>query len=135
MLFIDSNIWCYYFDESSKEHKTISAYMDSILIKKEIVMNNLVVMELSHYLIKNIGPVKGKEKIRKFLEFPFIIEDFDYELLLESIEILSRYSHTGIGGRDATILATMKKLGIKQLLTHDRTFTKIDFIEVVDPIN
>ena len=108
--------------------------MDSILTKKEIVMNNLVVMELSHYLIKNIGPIKGKEKIKKFLEFPFVIEDFDYELLLESIELLSRYSHTGIGGRDATILATMKKQGIKQLLTHDKAFRKVDFIEVIDPI-
>lgn len=134
MLFIDSNIWCYYFDESSKEHMAVSTYLDSILDKKQIVMNNLVVMEISHYLIKNLGSVKGKEKAREMLEFPFIIQDFDYYLLLNSIELLSHYTHTGIGGRDATILATMKKLGIKQLLTHDKAFKKIDFIEVIDPL-
>ena len=48
--------------------------------------------------------------------------------------MLSRYSHTGIGGRDATILATMKKFNVKQLVTHDKAFKKIDFIQVIDPV-
>jgi|SRR3989338_5942859 len=133
-LFIESNIWCYYFDESSKEHKAVASYLDDILSKKDVVMNSIVIMELSHYLIKNLGPIKGKEKIERLLEFPFQIEDFDYELMRSSVEALSEYSHTGVGGRDATIIATMKKLGIKNLLTHDKTFKKIDFIDVIDPI-
>ena len=134
MIFIDSNIWCYYFDTSAKEHQKTSSYIDSVLGKKEIVMNSLVIMEISHYLIKNLGSVKGREKTEQLLEFPFIVEDFNYDLLLNSIEMISHYTHTGIGGRDSTILATMKKLGIKQLVTHDKAFKKIDFIEVVDPI-
>ena len=134
MIFIDSNIWCYYFDVSSKEHKRAALYIDSVLGKKEIAMNTLIVMEISHYLIKNLGSIKGKEKINQLLEFPFIIEDFHYDLLLDSIDLLTHYTHTGIGGRDSSILATMKKLGIKQLISHDGAFKKIDFIEVVDPI-
>jgi uncharacterized protein len=47
---------------------------------------------------------------------------------------LARYSQTGIGGRDATILASMDMLGIKKLMTHDRAFKRIDQIEVVDPV-
>ena len=133
MIFIDSNIWCYYFNQSSKEHETVAAYIDAVLPEREIAMNNLIAMEISHYLIKNLGPIKGKEKLQEFLAFPFIMVDFDYGLLLSSIEMLAQYTHTGIGGRDATILATMKKLGIKQLVTHDSSFKKIDFIEVTDP--
>ncbi len=133
MIFIDSDIWCYYFDSSSKEHASVSSYMDGILAKKEIAMNTIVMMEISHYLIKNLGSIKGKEKVEAMLGFPFVVTNFDYDLLLESIEMLSRYTHTGIGGRDATILATMKMLNIKQLATHDKSFRKIDFIEVIDP--
>ena len=134
MIFIDSNIWCYYFDVSNKDHKRAALYIDSVLGKKEIAMNTLIVMAISHYLIKNLGSIKGKEKINQLLEFPFIIEDFHYDLLLDSIDLLSQYTHTGIGGRDSSILATMKKLGIKQLVSHDNAFKKIDFIEVFDPV-
>ncbi|MBI2675843.1 MAG: type II toxin-antitoxin system VapC family toxin [Candidatus Aenigmarchaeota archaeon] len=133
MIFIDSNIWCYYFDSSSKEHASISSYIDGILGRKEIAMNTLVLMEVSHYLIKNLGSIKGKEKVEAMLGFPFAVRNFDYDLLLESVEMLSSYTHTGIGGRDATILATMKMLNIRQLVTHDKSFRKIDFIEVIDP--
>lgn len=134
MLFIDSNIWCYYFDKSSEEHPRVSHYIETILNKKEIVMNYFIIMELAHYLIKNLGPIKGKEKIDGFLRFAFIIGDFDYELLVASIDMLTRYSHFGIGGRDATILATMEKFKIKKLLTHDKAFKKVDFVEVIDPL-
>ena len=134
MLFIDSNIWCYYFDESSKEHKKVAVYLDNILSKEKIVLNTLIIQEISHYLIKSLGSIKGKEKINKLLEFSFIIKDFDYDLLLIAIDMLSSYTHTGIGGRDATILATMKKFNVKQLVTHDKAFKKIDFIQVIDPV-
>ena len=53
---------------------------------------------------------------------------------LDSVSYLSRYSHTGIGGRDASILATMKKSNIKKIITHDKDFKKIDFVEIIDPI-
>ncbi len=134
MIFIDSNIWCYYFDSSSKEHKKVAEYIDSVLGKREIAMNTLVIMEISHYLIKTLGSINGREKINRLLEFPFIIEDFNYNLLLDSVDLLSQYTYTGIGGRDSSILATMKKLGIKQLASHDHAFKKIDFIDVFDPV-
>ncbi|MBI2672228.1 type II toxin-antitoxin system VapC family toxin [Candidatus Woesearchaeota archaeon] len=134
MIFVDSNIWCYFFDESAKEHKAAVNFLIKILEKEKIIMNTLIIMEISHYLIKNLGPIKGQEKIKRFLEFPFVIEDFNYEMLLDSISSLVSYSHTGIGGRDASILATMKKLNIKKIITHDKDFKKIDFIEIIDPI-
>ena len=134
MIFVDSNIWCYYFDGSVREHTSVATFLDSALGTKEIALNTLVIMEISHYLIKNLGPLRGKEKIDTLLTFPFIIQDFDYALLRESVEMLAKYSHSGIGGRDATILAAMKMLGIKRLITHDQAFRKIDFIEVIDPV-
>ncbi len=91
-------------------------------------------MELSHFLIKNLGPIQGGEKLGTFLGYPLIIEDLDYAMMLESIEQLKRYSHLGIGGRDATILAFMKRSSSKKIMTHDSALKKVDWLEVSDPI-
>lgn len=134
MIFIDSNIWCYFFDESSKEHRKASTFVQKILEKEEIVINTAILIEISHFLVKNLGPVNGRKKIDIFLEFPLVIEDLTYAYVKESIDFLCQYSHHGIGGRDATIIATMKKLEIKKLVTHDISFRHLDWIEVIDPV-
>jgi predicted nucleic acid-binding protein len=135
MIFIDSNIWCYYFDQTAKEHKKIAKVIEQVINKEEITMNTPTLIEVSHYLIKNLGAIQGKKKINSLLSLPTNIDDLDYQNLLNSIDLLSQHTHTGIGGRDATILATMKKNNIKKLLTHDKAFTRIDDIEVIDPLN
>jgi predicted nucleic acid-binding protein len=132
LIFIDSNIWCYYFDRSALEHSAVSDKLKQVL-GGGIAINTVVEMEVAHYLVKNLGS-EGKRKMDTFLSYPMIIVDFDQYLARKSIEYLSKYSQTGIGGRDATILASMEELGIDTLMTHDRAFKKIDFINVVDPI-
>lgn len=44
------------------------------------------------------------------------------------------YSHLGIGGRDATILAFMREESIERIMTHNAALKKIDWLEVIDPI-
>jgi hypothetical protein len=73
-------------------------------------------MEVAHYLIKNLGS-EGKRKMDVFLSFPMEVVDFDQYQARRSIELLARHSQTGIGGRDATILASMEELEIKKLMT------------------
>ena len=134
MIFVDSNMWCYYFDQSLKEHKEVSKRLDTLLKEEKIAVNTVIVMEISHYLIKNLGPVKGKKKMGVFLSFPLEIADFGYSEMRDSIDILSEYSHTGIGGRDATILSSMRAKDTSRILTHDKVFRKIDFVDVEDPV-
>jgi len=132
MTFIDSNIWCYYLDRSAREHDAVSKCLEQVL-EGCVAINTVVAMEVAHYLIRNQGN-RGKKKMDLFLSYPMEIVDFDQSLARESIEYLAKYSQTGIGGRDATILASMQMLGIQKLMTHDRAFKRIDFIEVIDPI-
>ena len=54
LTFIDSNIWCYYFDRSSQEHETVSECLEQILDEGSVAINTVVAMEVAHYLIKNI---------------------------------------------------------------------------------
>ncbi len=91
-------------------------------------------MEVAHYLIKNLGPVKGREKVNKLLQFPFRIEGFDFDAMTDSLDELERHSPQGIGGRDSTIIASMKENNVETLMTHDKAFKRIESIEVVDPV-
>ncbi len=133
MILIDSNIWCFYFDESCKEHKKVSAELEKILSKEQVLINTVIIMEVSHFLVKNLGPSIGKEKINTFLSLPMTVIDTDFSLSKKSIEMLCNYSHEGIGGRDATLLATMKKTETTKIMTHDNAFKKIGWVNVADP--
>lgn len=134
MILIDSNMWCYYFDESCKEHKVAVKSIEKILTKEEVLINTVIIMELAHFLIKNLGPITGKKKLERFLEFPMAIQDLDYEQVREAVDLLCEFSHLGIGGRDATLLSAMKKTGTKKILTHDAAFKRIGWLKVIDPV-
>ena len=135
MLIIDSNIWAYYFDRDAPEHEKVIKPVENALDSEEIILNTIIIMEIAHFLIKNLGPITGKTKLTRFLNYPFKIIDLDHNLLLTSVDVLIKYSHTGIGGRDATIIATAQKLGLSKIMTHDTAFTRIKELEVIDPIS
>ena len=73
-----------------------------------------------------MGPVVGKQKALRFLEFDFIsihATENTYEELAQILDQLVTYgSHTTIGGCDASILVTMQKAEIKEIVTHDSAF-------------
>lgn len=134
MLIIDSNIWAYYFDKDAPEHLLVADKVEEALRSDKIVINTVVVVEVAHFLVKNLGPIIGRNKLDRFLSFPFTVIDLNYDLTLKAIEFLAKYSHEGIGGRDATILATAESLGVNSIMTHDETFKRINWLKVVDPI-
>ena len=65
LTFIDSNIWCYYFDRSAQEHDVVSESLELVL-EGGVAINTVVAMEVAHYLIKNLGHL-GKKKVDLFL--------------------------------------------------------------------
>jgi predicted nucleic acid-binding protein len=134
ILIVDTNIWAYYFDQDSPEHKSVVGRVEKALKSEQIAVNTMIIMELAHFLIKNLGPVDGGEKLGLFLRFPLVINDFEYQSALDSVEMLKRYSHLGVGGRDATILALMSRTGMKKIMTHDEALKKIDWLEAIDPV-
>lgn len=134
MLIIDSNMWAYYFDKEAPEHPLVADRIDETLGSEKIVMNTVIIMEVAHFLVRNLGSIVGKGKMEVFFSFPFTIIDLDYNLTLEAIDTLATYHHIGIDGRDATILATMKRLDFNRIMTHDESFKRVDWTEIIDPI-
>ena len=126
LIFIDSNIWCYYSDRSRSgarsRFRRRRGWKKSL--EDRVAINTVIEMEVGHCLIKNLG-LEGK--IDTFSSYPTVVVNFDQHLARKSIEYLTRYSQTGIGGRGATILASMKELKIDTLMTPRSGFQKNRF--------
>lgn len=133
ILIVDTNIWAYYFDAEAAEHRKVVAPLEKALKSERIAVSTVIVMELAHFLVKNLGPVEGGEKMELFLRFPLAVLDLDYRATLDSVELLRRHSHAGVGGRDATILAAMRRAGTKRIMTHDEAIKKVDWVQASDP--
>lgn len=130
---IDSNIWAYYFDADAPEHGAVALEVEQAL-RGGALINTVVVMEVAHFLIKNLGPVVGKKKLDVFLSFPFAIDGLDVDLMKIAIDELCSYSHLGIGGRDATLLASMRRRRVDRIMTHDEALKKVPNIKAIDLI-
>jgi len=135
ILIVDTNIWAYYFDQDCREHESVVGPLESALKSEQMAINTIIIMELAHFLIKNLGPVNGGEKLSLFLRFPLVVSDFEYRSALDALEMLKKYSHLGVGGRDATILALMRRAKAKRIMTHDEALKKVEWLEAVDPVN
>lgn len=129
MLIIDSNIWAYYFDEDASEHSSVTEHANTTLRTEKIALNTAIIMDVAHFLIRNLGSMLGKSRLQLFLSFPFTISDFDYDLTLRAIDILVKYSYTGLGRRDATILATAETFNINEIMIHDEVFKRVDWLK------
>ncbi len=140
MIFIDSNIWCYYFDKRLPEHHLVRDPIRQVLTSsKEIVCNTIIVMEIAHYLVRHFSEEDAKKKIELFVNLRNMrILDFNQKTMTESIEHLLNYSYShGLGGRDSTIISSMNSQNIKTLMSHDEAFKRVSNqlrLNVVDPI-
>jgi predicted nucleic acid-binding protein len=100
----------------------------------EVLVNTVIQIEVAHYLVKRLGAVAGSEAAELFFSLPLTVDALDASLLRDSLRLLARFTDVGMGGRDASLLASMERHGVTQILTHDATFRRVDWVEVVDPI-
>lgn len=130
---IDSNIWAYALDSTVPEHPRAARAVGKAL-EGDILVNTAIQMEVAHYLVKRLGAVAGKEAADDFIALPLAVDALDPGLVRDALRLLVRYTDLGIGGRDASLLASMERHGVARILTHDATFRRVDWVEVVDPI-
>ena len=134
IVFIDSNYWIYLLDKTCDEHDYIVDHFKVLYDNSSLAINTIVMVEIMHYLIKRLGTTIAKQKWQLFSSIDFIVGNLEFEQLDRIFDVLSKFSHTGIGGRDASILSFMEDNNITKLCTHDKAFKKIPDIEIIDPI-
>lgn len=139
MIFVDTNIWCYYFDSRLPEHKHVRETLRNTLKSREVFINTVIAMEVAHYLTRNLDEAKAKEKVESFINLRNMkVIDFDKSLMAISLEHLTRYAKSdGLGGRDSTILASLDRSKIETLFTHDKNLKSLAQklgVKIIDPI-
>lgn len=131
--YIDANYWIYWFDERLPEHDSVDRVMQSA-IRGGAVVSTVTLMEVAHYF-RTFPSDLLAEKMDTIASLSTLdLVDFTSGILIDSIEFLSTYSQSGLGGRDCVILATMKSIGSRVLLTHDKAFKNVKNIKIIDEI-
>lgn len=131
---VDSNIWIYYLDKSLLEHKQVSSFMDELIKKRTLVITNFIAVEVIHFLFKRLNKDQAVKKSSVFQQGDLRYVDFNTEDITMHIDLMSKTTGTGLGGRDMSILVCMKKINIHQLVTHDKSFNSLTDITIIDPI-
>jgi len=133
LIYIDANFWIYWFDERLPEHKHVLKTMRGA-VYEGVVLNVITLMEVAHYF-RHLPSSEFRKKIDRIQNLATLtLVSLDEDLARMAFKYLVKYAEVGVGGRDSVILATMKKVGIKRVASHDKVFRRIDSLEVVDPI-
>ncbi len=138
---IDSMIWIYSYDPYAPESKNVKSWLrgkeGALQTHKQIVLNTIIPLEVLHSIYKKpsvdfttaynaaLGIIALKN---------VILVDFNSRLLAESMTLLGDYRTYGIGGRDASILATMKDQNVVKIATHDKNILAIPDFFRIDPV-
>jgi len=142
MILIDSMILIYNCDVQAPEHKNVHLWLEGeknregIIDLEELLVNTVIVMEVVHNLRRRarLPPEPVYSYALKVLTLRnMTVAPLDRELLHISMHALERYYKYGIGGRDATVLATMLKWDVDTIATHDENLLQIIDFRRVDP--
>jgi len=134
-------MWDYYLDPTLREHKLVKDELEKIIQTEEILTSTVIWMEVAHYLYKvsKLPRHVLEQRIENFTGLSTMtVAESDLNLLYESLKLLSETWAYPIHGRDATILAIMRKKGIRRIFTHDKGFKELakqSIVEVLDPVS
>ncbi len=146
MITIDSQIWIYYWDLDAPEHNNVKSLLngkknDGILFNEEIILSAIIPIEVAHHLYKIANNSKDLDKDTiEDLILSLIssnncqIVEIDSVLLVDVINKMKNYSSLGIGGRDTLILATMDRLKVLTIYTHDKNILNLVNYKRIDPV-
>jgi len=116
LILVDSNIWIYYLDASTKEHSKVKSALPRAL-GRELLVPTVVQMEVVHYLVGRLAG-RAEAHVETFLSQEADVEPLTGGVVMEAARLLLASTGQGIGGRDACLLVTAKRRDAT-ILTHD----------------
>ena len=133
----DANVWIYYFDQTLAENEVVTPVLTPILEDEPLFTTTVLQMEVVHYL--HTQHSQSNQLIDRFLDLEdVLVAGLTQRDVETATDILREYPHSGIGGRDATVLAAMDRHDVSRLWTHDsglkRIATELAWLDVTDPV-
>ncbi len=137
MYCLDANIWVYYLDADLQEHQFVRSEVADLLRSEALFTTTVIQMEVIHYLSNQVA--NSESTVARFLNLegtavaPLTTDD-----VRRANEILNAHQNTGLGGRDATILAAAERRDVTELWTHDTDMKRVadDSLDIAvhDPV-
>ena len=124
MYCLDANIWVYYLDADLQEHQFVRSEVADLLRSEALFTTTVIQMEVIHYLSNQVA--NSESTVDRFLNLegtavaPLTTDD-----VRRANEILNAHQNTGLGGRDATILAAAERRDVTELWTHDTDLKRV----------
>lgn len=137
MYCLDANVWVYFFDADLEEHERVEPAVSSVLSSEPLFTTTVLQMEVVHYVSNQLAESEA------ILEEFFGMDGVNVtELTPADVEraaaLLDDYANTGLGGRDASVLAAIERHDVSELWTHDEAFATVardlDDLTVRDPV-
>lgn len=137
MYCLDANVWIYYLDDGLPEHELVREPVTEVLTDEMLFTTTVLQMEVVHYLSNQLAD--SETAIDRFLSLADVsVGDLTQTDVAAASDLLAAYPQTGIGGRDATVIAAMDRYDIDRLWTHDeglqRVGERLDWLDVTDPV-
>lgn len=134
---LDANVWIYYLDEDIAEHDVVVDRVGDVVRSKPLFLTTVLQLEVLHYVSNQRDDCQ--DVLETFLTGRDVwVADLTPRDVERASELLGAHQEAGIGGRDASVLATMERNDVTQLWTHDaalqRVGERIDWLDVVDPV-
>jgi len=137
MYCLDANVWIYYFDDALDEHSAVREPVENVLRSEPIFTTTVLQMEVVHYLTKQLAD--SEAAVDRFLRLSNVTTaDLTSSDVAAGSNLLAAHAQSGIGGRDATVLAAMDRHDVSRLWTHDEGLKRLDdgldWLTVTDPV-
>lgn len=137
MYCLDANIWIYFLDAELDEHETVREPVSSLVADQPLFTTTVLQMEVVHYLRKQLAD--SQAAVDRFLHIEdTVTADLTQRDVALAADLLETFHDTGIGGRDATVIAAMERHDVSILWTHDtglkRLDNRLDWLTVSDPV-
>lgn len=136
MICVDANVWAYFLNARADEHRLVRPRVRSLLEDGTAFYSSVIGMEVAHYLSGRLPD--SRERTAEFHALDAtVVADLEHRDVRRGSTVLHRHRDTGIGGRDAALVATMERADVSELWTHDgglkRLGDELDWLCVTDP--
>lgn len=138
MYCLDANVWVYYLDAELPEHDDVGDAVTAVIESEPLLTPTVVQMEVVHYLTNQLSD--SETPVRRFLNLEgqtaAALSPADVE---RAATLLHERPNSGIGGRDAAILAAVERYDVAELWTHDEDLLAVadrhPDLAAVDPVD
>lgn len=135
-VFLDANIFMYAAGQPHPYKEACVRILSDVETGKITTVVNTEILQELLYRYTHIGLAdKGVQLCRYILKLPLTVLPVTVAELHLAIELFEQHRQAGLTPRDAIHAATLHQNGLNQLLSADKDFDHLNFLQRIDPLD